>query len=147
MSKDQEINEMSAVQVNGIVFSHKDISKVVDAFYRKVEHDSILKVPFRSVHDWPEHIKRLTHFWWIRFGGKPYMFSHYNPVTKHYFAGFNQEFLSHWLKLFHQTLNEKLSPQQAMIWKTISEQMGRGLSIRNEHFKKEYENERFKSNH
>lgn len=147
MDKNQEFSEMSTVEVNGIVFSHEDISRVVDAFYRKVEQDSLLKVPFRSVQDWPEHIRRLTHFWWIRFGGKPYMVSQYNPVAKHYFAGFNQEFLDHWLGLFHQTLNEKLDSHQALLWKTISEQMGQSLSIRNEHLKKEYENERFKSNY
>lgn len=146
MNTEWEISDSSTVQVNDVVFSHKDISTVVNAFYQKVEHDPILKVPFQSVHDWPDHIKRLAHFWWIRFGGKPYMFSHYNPVTKHYFAGFNQTFLKHWLKLFHQTLNEKLSPQQAMTWKTISEHMGKGLSARNEYFKKEYEREQRKQN-
>lgn len=126
------------IKVSNVVFTHQDFFAVIDTFYKKVAVDPMLKVPFSSVHDWPEHIERLTHFWWIRFGGEPYMFTFYNPIEKHFFAGFNPEFLKHWLHLFHETLNEHLNPDQVRLWKTISERMGESLNERNEMYKKMY---------
>lgn len=123
------------VLVNGITFSHRDINKVVDSFYLKIQHDEILKIPFQSVHDWPEHIERLTHFWWIKFGGKPYMFNEYNPVLKHFFAGFNEALLTRWLSIFQATLAEHLTHAQCVLWTNISDQMGRGLLMKNEIFR------------
>ena len=125
----------------GVSFYHEDIHSVVDAFYRKVEKDPLLREPFHSVHDWPEHIKKLTHFWWMRLGGEPYMFAQYNPVAKHFFAGFNRLFLTRWLELFHETIDDKLNPEQADLWKSLSSQMGEGLFMGNELFKKRREAE------
>lgn len=130
---------MDSVMINDVSFSHQDMFDVIDAFYTKVQNDELLKEPFSSVHDWPEHIDRLTHFWWGKFGGQPYMFTMYNPVVKHFHSGFDREKLTRWLALFHETLNEKLSAQQAQIWKLISERMGESLSLKNEMYKKEYE--------
>lgn len=127
------------VKVENIDFSHQDIFSVVDSFYRQVAQDQLLKEPFKSVQDWPEHIERLTHFWWIRFGGQPYMFSQYNPILKHFYAGFNRKLLEHWLKLFQKVLDEKLTQQQANLWKEISAVMGQGLNARNEMLKKQHQ--------
>jgi len=123
------------VTVNGVVFSHKDIHTVVATFYARVQKDPLLSVPFQSVHDWPDHIKRLTHFWWIKFGGKPYMFNQYNPVLKHFYAGFNAELLERWLSLFHGVLQEKLNEEQCRLWTLISQRMGYGLHMKNEMLK------------
>jgi hemoglobin len=60
-------------------------------------------------------------------------------VEKHFFAGFNETLLSRWLTLFHQTLNEKLNPEQAKLWTMISERMGQALTFKNEAYKKHYE--------
>lgn len=139
MKKEIFPQETDIVELSGVQFSHKDIFNVVDDFYTRIQNDPILHVPFKSVVDWPEHIQRLTHFWWIKFGGKPYLFSHYNPVVKHFFAGFNRELLVRWLSIFHQTLETHLQPGQIAIWKLISERMGEGLSIKNELFKQHYE--------
>lgn len=133
------MKEDRAVKPNGITFTHDDIHKVVDEFYAHIQLDPQLSLAFKSVHDWPEHVRRLTHFWWIRLGGKPYMFSDYNPVPKHYFAGFNAELLQRWLQLFHITLQQHLNNEQYQLWKELSEQMGQGLSLRNELFRKQYE--------
>lgn len=122
-----------AVSLNGVRFAHADIQEVVRTFYGRVEKDPVLEIPFRSVHDWPEHIARLTHFWWIRFGGEPYRLDdEYDPVGKHYLAGFNPERLARWLELFGQTLSERLKPEQARLWALISERMGQSLQFRNE---------------
>lgn len=130
------------ISVNGVNFKHDDFFRVVDDFYTRIQSDPILQVPFRSVHDWPEHIERLTHFWWMKFGGKPYLFGHYNPVPKHYFAGFNRELLGHWLSLFHSTLKDHLTPAQSTLWILISSRMGEGLAARNDLFAAEYETQK-----
>lgn len=132
-------HETDALTLNGVEFTHRDIHTVVDLFYSRVQTDPLLSVPFMSVHDWPDHVKRLTHFWWIRFGGTPYMLSQYNPVEKHFFAGFNSELLAHWLKLFHATLKEKLSEDQYEIWALATLRMGHALAAKNEMYKQEYE--------
>lgn len=132
-------SDIEFINVNGVQFTHKDIYNVVDDFYTRIQQDSILQIPFQSVGDWPEHVQRLTHFWWIRFGGQAYLFSHYNPVAKHFFAGFNRELLARWLSIFYDTLKTHLKPDQAELWRLISERMGEGLSMKNEFFRRDYE--------
>ncbi len=139
MKQDESAKAGKTVKLNGIEFTHDDIFRVVDNFYDRIQQDPALQVPFKSVEDWPEHIRNLTHFWWTRFGGQPYLFNFYNPVEKHFFAGFNQELLTRWLFLFSETLQTQLKPEQAALWTLISERMGEGLSIKNELYKKEYE--------
>lgn len=139
---DPKIDPNEEIIVNGVSFTHDDIYQVVDIFYTRIQEDPVLKIPFQSVHDWPDHIRRLTHFWWIRLGGQPYLFAQYNPVAKHFFAGFNAELLERWLKIFHEVLKENLSPEQCALWKLVSERMGQGLSFKNEMFKRAYEAER-----
>lgn len=134
MSKGAMSNN-SVVELNGIKFAHEDIFNVVDDFYTRIQHDPVLQVPFKSVGDWPEHIQRLTHFWWVRFGGEPYMFNRYDPVAKHFFAGFNRELLTRWLAIFHDTLRTHLNSRQIALWKLISERMGESLSAKNEFFR------------
>lgn len=141
MADDTFPSKTDAIDINGVIFTHRDIESVVEEFYTQIQFDIHLEVPFRSVHDWPEHIKRLTHFWWIRFGGKPYMFGMYNPVLKHFFAGFNEDLLGRWLKLFRTTLENNLSEPQVALWGQISERMGHSLSLKNEMYKREHESQ------
>jgi hemoglobin len=131
-----------AVQVNGVSFSHDDIFGVVDSFYRLVAIDELLKTPFASVHDWPNHIEKMTHFWWFKFGGELYLEEHYDPVTKHFAAGFNAEFLERWLGLFQSVLASKLRPEQSELWKALSFRMGQALYQKNEMYKDYLEKER-----
>jgi hemoglobin len=135
-------NPQDSVTVNGIHLTHQDIYNVVNDFYTRVPLDPLLKVPFGSVADWPEHIDRLTQFWWTRFGGRSYMFSEYNPALKHFFAGFNRELLTRWLAIFHDTLEKHLTTEQAALWKGVSERMGEGLAIKNDYLKAEFEKRR-----
>lgn len=127
-----------SIIVNGVEFSHQNIFDVVDEFYTLIQQDPVLKVPFASVHDWPEHVERLTHFWWIRFGGKPYMMAEYNPAYKHFFAGFNDELLERWLGLFHGVIAKHLNAEQAGLWTLVSNKMGQGLLMKNEMLKAQY---------
>lgn len=127
--------------INGVSFSYGEVAAVVDQFYTRVQQDPILQVPFRSVHNWPEHVDRLTHFWWTKFGGRPYLRASYDPVTKHFLAGFNTALLSRWLTVFHEVLQKNLDPEQKELWEMVSIRMGQGLSIKNEMYKEEHQNE------
>ncbi len=122
----------TTIEVQGVPFTFEQVFSVVDTFYQRIQIDEILKVPFQSVHDWPEHIDRITHFWWIRLGGTPYLFTTYNPVQKHFEAGFNKELLERWLSIFKSVQEEKLNQQQVAVWSFIAERIGQGLTIRND---------------
>lgn len=139
MSRHEIPQNSATIQIEGITFTFENIQSVVEDFYTQIQFDPGLEVPFRSVHDWPEHINRLTHFWWIRFGGRPYLLDRYNPVLKHFLAGFNDELLSRWLSLFRTTLEKILSREQSMLWSEFAESMGASLSARNESYRRVYE--------
>ena len=126
------------VEINSIKFTLEDINLVVKKFYTKVEIDPYLRGPFNVVDDWPHHIDRLTHFWWVRMGGRAYMDAQYNPVQKHYETGFSEELLDHWLTLFKNVLKETLSPEQSQIWTNLAEGMGAALNRNNELMKLHY---------
>lgn len=125
-------DDQATVAPSGVKFTHRQIAAVVDDFYFRVQQDPDLSIPFVSVNDWPEHIKRLTHFWWVRFGGTPYMDAQYDPVGKHFSGGFTGELLQVWLRLFDETLKRHLDSTQHALWKSLSERMGGSLSLRNE---------------
>ena len=139
MSMEDAPRKNELIEVNGVLFSYKDIFSVINDFYGRIQTDPILQAPFKSVEDWPEHIKNITHFWWVKFGGRSYMFNQYDPVPKHFFAGFNRDLLSRWLFIFHQTLNTHLTQEQVALWTLISTRMGEGLVIKNDHYKLMYE--------
>lgn len=122
------------VVVRGVSFTHEDLFRVVDDFYSRIQKDPVLQVPFRSVHDWPEHVQRLIHFWWSRFGGRVYLFNYYRPVEKHFFAGFDRSLLKRWLDIFHETLQSHLKPEQVETWRSISEKLGEALAMKNDEF-------------
>lgn len=126
------------IVLNGVTFTHGDVHAVVDGFYTAVAIDPMLKVPFHSVKDWPHHIERMTHFWWIRLGGDPYMEGMYSPVSKHFAAGFNAEFLKRWLTLFQETQEKILRPEQVKIWIFIAHRIGEGLTIKNEYYRNQH---------
>lgn len=127
----REPEQSDFIEVDGLKITLAEIHAVVDRFYTQVATDDLLHVPFSTVNDWPHHIQKMTHFWWMRLGGAPYMRERYNPVEKHFRAGFNEEFLTRWLGLFRRTQEEILQPPQIGLWMGWAEQMGQMLSFRN----------------
>lgn len=120
------------LKIGQISFTWDDINRVVSAFYNEIARDPVLKHPFNTVDDWPHHIERLTHFWWIRFGGTPYMSVSYDPVGKHYETGFNVPFLERWLSLFEDALKKNLTKEQAELWHGFATNIGQALTRNNE---------------
>ncbi|MFL5813144.1 MAG: group III truncated hemoglobin [Bdellovibrionia bacterium] len=122
------------IELDGVKLTFSDIWSVVNEFYGRVAVDPMLAEPFGSVKDWPHHVERLTHFWWIRLGGRPYLEGVYNPVEKHFQAGFNLSLLQRWLGLFQETQKKLLTEAQAMLWMEIAEAMGQALFMKNEQY-------------
>lgn len=122
------------IKIRDCEFTFAQVHAVVSEFYQKVAEDDLLKVPFSSVQDWPHHIESLTHFWWCRLGGNAYLETSYNPVEKHFQAGFNQIFLKRWLELFREILQAHLKSEQVEIWASLTERMGQALSINHENY-------------
>jgi hemoglobin len=126
--------DTDVIELDGVEFTFSDIRSVVQEFYTRVSTDPVLAVPFQTVKDWPHHIDRLTHFWWIRLGGRPYLPGIYNPVEKHFRAGFNLPFLQRWLALFLETQKSILTGPQVERWHEIAEYMGQALFMKNEQY-------------
>lgn len=124
------------VELGSQSVSWREVFSVVETFYSKVARDEMLSVPFASVEDWPLHIKRLTHFWWVRLGGKPYFALTYNPVLKHFDAGFTLPLLDRWIALFKETLYTRLDAPKAEAWLNLAQNMGAFLNQQNDLMKK-----------
>lgn len=135
MQDKQRPDFSEVIEFDSLTYTFQDVRAVVDEFYKRVQNDPLLRVPFSSVHDWPHHIERLTHFWWTLFGGKPYMQTSYSPAEKHFMAGFNDAFLSRWLNLFQSTVNDLLTENKAQAWLELATRMGVALKSKNEFLK------------
>lgn len=107
------------------------IAGVVDAFYDQVTLHPSLRRPFSVVEDWPRHKERLTYFWWIVLGGEKFRREMYEPVPKHFRAGFNEILLSDWLALFEQTVRQVVPDALADAWVERARQVGASLVIAN----------------
>jgi hemoglobin len=112
------------------------IQNVVLAFYDKVRKDAVLGPIFLDAigDDWDAHIERIMSFWLTAtrldrgYDGRRFMPAH----LKH--RSIRPRHLGRWLTLFHETLDEQCSPQQAAalidIAKRMAENIGLGLAKR-----------------
>lgn len=108
------------------------VALVVDDFYNRVQTHPTLAKPFSIVAHWQEHKQRIAEFWWIALGGKPTASYSYDPVSKHFLAGFNQTLLSDWKALFFEVTHTHLSPELASAWQQRVEMIGENLLRQND---------------
>ncbi|TSJ87476.1 group III truncated hemoglobin [Chitinimonas sp. BJB300] len=108
------------------------VEKVVDAFYAAIRQHPTLAGPFGRVTDWPEHLRHLSHFWWVTLGGKRYLDYRYNVPERHAAAGFTPELLQDWLALFRQTVHTHLDVDLANAWLARVERIGESLRLMHE---------------
>jgi len=107
------------------------IGRVVDSFYDQVTLHPKLQRPFAAVKDWPHHKQRLTYFWWVVLGGEKFGHESYEPVPKHFAAGFNEALLADWLSLFEATVLRIVPEPLGSMWVARAKQVGAGLVIAN----------------
>lgn len=104
-----------------------DIARLVDRFYAKVRADAELGPVFAAaVHDWPEHLERLTDFWCSvvlaagRYKG--------NPFGAHLRLPIREEHFETWLGLWRRTTEEELAPEHAALFQEKAERIAQSLT-------------------
>ena len=110
----------------------ESIDKVVDDFYNRIQMHSTLSKPFSIVNHWTEHKEKIAEFWWVVLGGMPNSPYKYDPVNKHFAAGFTQELLNDWKALFFEVLTNHLSIDHAQAWQSRVELIGGNLLMQND---------------
>ena len=90
------------------------LRELVDAFYARVRADAALGPVFNdAVHDWPEHLDRLTDFWSSvmlttgRYKGQPV------PAHKQHGERITPALFDRWLALWGETTAELMTPDAA----------------------------------
>lgn len=109
------------------LLGRKKIDLVVNDFYNRIQLHQTLAKPFSNVHDWPAHKEKITEFWWVVLGGKPKASFKYDPVGKHFAAGFTGALLADWKLLFRDVLQTHLKPDMVNKWFSRVEIIGDNL--------------------
>lgn len=114
--------------------NRKDVSKLVNSFYDKIRTDEMLG-PIFDMHlqgdDWPPHLEKLTDFWETNLFGIPKFRGH--PGRAHVIVdrsldfGVTEEHFSHWVELWHETLDELFHGPLAERAKEAALGMSKGL--------------------
>jgi hemoglobin len=113
------------------IIGHDKVMAVVSEFYDLIQTHPTLSKPFSIVGNWPEHKIKIGEFWWTALGGKPTQSFKYDPVNKHFHAGFTDDLLNDWKKLFKEVLDRHLEPKLSNQWFDRVELIGTNLSIQN----------------
>ena len=91
-----------------------DLARLVDSFYARIRQDAELGPLFnQAIHDWPEHLGKLTAFWssvMLTTGG--YKGS---PMAAHmrHAGAIEPEMFDRWLALWGETARAELAPAAA----------------------------------
>jgi hemoglobin len=106
------------------------LERVVDRFYARVRQDQELGPLFlEAVHDWPEHLAKLTAFWSSvmlssgRYKGQPVPahFKHRDQITPDLF--------NRWLTLWRETTSALLPPGPAAALQAKAERIAESLQL------------------
>ncbi len=81
----------------------KDIEKLVNQFYEKVQANVLLAPVFIKV-DWAKHLPTIYNFWSSVIFGEQNYFD--NPFEKHINLAIGKEHFTQWLKLFTETVDQ-----------------------------------------
>ena len=109
------------------IIGKDQIDQVVDDFYNRARNHPSLAQPFSVVHNWEDHKAKIAQFWWVVLGGIPKASYKYDPVGKHFAAGFNASLLSDWKLLFKTVLQDHLNPELSDQWYSRVEMIGDNL--------------------
>ncbi|MDN5202031.1 group III truncated hemoglobin [Fulvivirgaceae bacterium BMA10] len=95
-----------------------DVGLLVHSFYARVRQDELIGPIFNNaIHDWDEHLEKLTDFWETNlFFQRKYKG---NPLKKHQEVdeninhGITQEHFGRWLQIWFQTIDELFTGERA----------------------------------
>jgi hemoglobin len=117
--------------VNGpSAINESSLAHLVNAFYARVRADAELGPIFNdAVHDWPEHLEKLAHFWSSvmlttgRYKGQPVPahLKHKDRITPALF--------DRWLDLWQQTTDELMEPAAAVALQSKAARIAESLQL------------------
>ena len=117
--------------------SRKEVSHLVRTFYSKIRiHTSLGPIFNGIVHDWEEHLERLTDFWEMVLLQTGPGAGKFNPVPVHKAVdrqidhAIEQKHFGNWLELWFETLDENFSGNQADYAKEHARKMAHILFFR-----------------
>ena len=106
------------------------LRELVDAFYARVRADAALGPVFdAAIHDWPEHLDRLTDFWSSvmltsgRYKGQPV------PAHKQHGDRITPALFDRWLALWAETTSELMTPGAAAALQFKAERIAESLQL------------------
>lgn len=113
-----------------MAISEESIPLLVDAFYTRVRSEPDLGPIFNDViHDWPEHLERLSAFWSSvmltsgRYKGRPV------PMHKRHEDRIVPEHFARWLALWRATTDELMTPDAAQALQAAAGRIGESLQL------------------
>ena len=114
----------------GLEIDEAGLRRLVDAFYARIRADAQLGPIFNdAVHDWPEHLGKLSAFWSSvmltsgRYKGPPVPahVKHKNRITPALF--------DRWLSLWRQTTDELMAPEAAAALQAKAARIAESLQL------------------
>ncbi len=116
--------------MSGQGISEPDLALLVDRFYARVRQDGLIGPLFNAaIHDWPEHLERLSAFWSSvmltsgRYKGSP-MAAHMRHAGQ-----IRPEMFSRWLELWRETARDTLAPDAAEAVSAKAERIAESLQL------------------
>lgn len=107
-----------------------NLATLVDAFYARVRQDPELGPIFNdAIHDWPEHLERLSAFWSSvmltsgRYKGRPV------PAHKRHEDRIREEHFARWLALWGETTDALMTPDAAEALQAAAARIGESLKL------------------
>jgi hemoglobin len=114
----------------GFDMDEEGLKGVVRLFYARIRQDAELGPIFNdAIHDWPEHLEKLTDFWSSvmlttgRYKGRPVPahLKHADRITPALFQ--------RWLALWENTTNEAMTPQAAQALQAKAARIAESLQL------------------
>ncbi|OJW71343.1 MAG: preprotein translocase subunit TatC [Sphingomonadales bacterium 63-6] len=106
------------------------LARLVDAFYARVRADAELGPIFNdAVHDWPEHLDKLSAFWSSvmltsgRYKGQPV------PAHIKHRDRINPALFERWLALWAETTSELMAPEAAAALQAKAARIAESLKL------------------
>lgn len=107
------------------------VRRVVDDFYRKARHDSVIGPIFNRViadEEWPAHLDKIASFWSSMLLGTGTYSG--RPMPKHLAIGdLGDRHFERWLALFKETVDELCPPAVAAIFVDRAERVAHSLRL------------------
>lgn len=110
--------------------SEQQLALLVEQFYARVRADAELGPIFNdAIHDWPEHLEKLSAFWSSvmltsgRYKGQPV------PAHRKHLDRITPELFSRWLGLWKATTNEIMAPDAAAALQAKAERIAESLQL------------------